>query len=57
MAALLGFKTKKKNSKAVKIVLKAAENLQSLRGKVPVKVDPFTFSVLKKFHKALKAKK
>jgi hypothetical protein len=57
MAALLGFKTKKKNSKAVKIVLKGAENLQSLRGTVPVKADPFTFSVLKKFRKALKAKK
>jgi hypothetical protein len=43
MAALLGFKTKKKNPKAVKIVLKGAENLQSLRGTVPVKADPFTF--------------
>jgi hypothetical protein len=57
MAALLGFKTKKKNSKAVKIVLKGAENLQSLRKTVSNKADPFTFSVLKKFRKALKAKK
>jgi hypothetical protein len=57
MAVLLGFKIKKKNSKAVKIVLKGAENLQNLRNKKSVKADPFTFAVLKKFRKVLKATK
>jgi hypothetical protein len=57
MAALLGFKIKKKYSKAVKIVLKGTENLQNLRNKKSVKADPFTFTVLKKFRKVLKATK
>jgi hypothetical protein len=57
VACILGFKVSRKNSKALNLILRGAENLETLSVKNSKKCDPFVFEVLEAVRKSLKHKR